>query len=138
MSEKQAQYYDYYWQTMRQDLPTPAITPLQKQLFSTYVTPETAVLDVGCGDGQHYGYFLASITSAYYGIDVSDVAVESACQNGIGEDFALFNTLPIISSLAARVVGWQRLKNWSTSLEFMARWWPSLYANHLFVVATRS
>ncbi len=235
---------------MREWLPNPSVSPRQRQLFMEFVKPETVVLDVGCGNGEHYGRFLASITPEYYGVDISDAAIEVAQSHGIrarqhnlqaplpfpnemfdiiiclevlehlfapdfvlgemhrvlkpgghiifsvpniahisnriravlggfspggtpetssrrpwadphirfftvrsikafvaeqnlrlldlhGEGFALFNTMPVLSPLAAHLVGWERLKAWSRPFEFLAKWWPSLCANHLFVILGR-
>lgn len=247
MSDENTRYYDDYWKQMREWLPHPAVSARQRQLFAAYVKPDSVVLDVGCGNGEHYGRDLATITPEYYGVDVSDVAVAAAQENGIrarqhnlqlplpfpdqmfdliiclevlehlfapdfvlaemgrvlqpgghiilsvpniahfsnriravlggfspggtpetssrrqwadphirfftvrsikafvaeqnlrlvqfqGENVALFNTVPVLSALAARVVGWERLKAWSRPFEPLATWWPSLFASHIFVV----
>lgn len=251
MSDKNRQYYNDYWETMREWLPNPAVTSRQRKLFAAFVKPEAVVLDVGCGNGDHYGRFLATITPTYYGVDISDIAVEVARSYGIcaqqhnlqaplpfpdemfdtviclevlehlftpdfvlgemrrvlkpgghiifsvpniahisnrvravlggfspggtpetssrrqwadphirfftvrslrkfvveqelrliqlhGESFALFNTMPILSPLAARVIGWKRLQTWSRPFEFLAERWPSLCASHIFIVAQRN
>ena len=35
-----------------------------------------------------------------------------------GEGFSLFSTFPVLSPLAARGVGWDRLERWSRRFEF--------------------
>lgn len=242
-------FYNDYWSERDKWMPNPSLTPLQRQLFTRLITRDTIVLDVGCGDGGHYGRELATIAREYHGLDVSPAAVETARQNGIraqqhdlaqpfpfndkvfdtvicievlehlfnpalalgemrrvlklngrillsvpntvhianrvrvllggfspggtpetssrrpwadphirfftarslrafvveqglrpshlyGEGFSLFSTFPFFSSIAARLLGWERLERWSQPFEFMARWYPSLCAGHLFAVAT--
>ena len=242
-------YYDRYWAPGGDWSPTPTLSPLKRNLLARFVAPNTCVLDVGCGDGGHYGRLLAAMASEYHGLDVSEIAVEAAKRSGIlaqqhdlqspfpytddsfdlvlcievlehvfeparallemgrvlrpgghillsvpnvahisnrirmllggfspggtpetsakrpwadphirfftarslatfvaaqdlllqemhGEGFSLFSTLPVFSSIAARLVGWQRLEHLSHPFEFMARWWPSLCAGHLLAVVT--
>ena len=40
------------------------------------------MLDVGCGDGAHYGRHFASIVKEYHGLDVSEAAVKAANKTG--------------------------------------------------------
>ncbi|HLF28877.1 MAG TPA: class I SAM-dependent methyltransferase [Anaerolineae bacterium] len=76
-------YYDDYWSRHTGWTPHPSLTTLKRKLFTRFVTPHTVVLDVGCGNGVHYGRDLASIAPEYYGLDISEVAVETAQRNGI-------------------------------------------------------
>jgi methionine biosynthesis protein MetW len=79
-----SQYYSGFWREHVDGwTPQAALTPLKWKLFSRFVTPETTVLDVGCGDGSHYGRWLASIAHEYHGLDISDAAVASARQYNI-------------------------------------------------------
>ncbi|MCS6910403.1 MAG: class I SAM-dependent methyltransferase [Anaerolineales bacterium] len=213
-----------------------------------YITPTSVALDVGCGDGAHYGRLLAGIAREYHGLEISEMAVQVAQQNGIiarqhdlltafpyadhsfdvvlcievmehlfepsfvlaemrrvlkpaghiiisvpniahfshriravlggfapggtpetssrrpwadphirfftvrslkaflaehdmqpvelhGEGLGLFSTLPVISRLASRFVGWERLERWSQPFEFLAHWYPSLLAGSILIVA---
>lgn len=242
-------YYNDYWTENPHWMPAAELSSLQRQLFLRLVKPESVVLDLGCGDGSHYGAALSQIARAYYGLDVSQVAVDKAGQNGIlaqchdlgqalpypdamfdtiicvevlehlfdpsftlsemkrmlkptgqiilsvpnivhlsnrvrvllggfspggtpetssrrqwadphirfftlrtlrafvaeqnlhirelyGEGFGIFSTFPVLSSLAARFVGWRRLESWSHPFEFLARWLPSLCAGHLIAIVT--
>lgn len=242
------EYYNDYWTERPGWTPHPFLTPLKRQLFTRLINEHTDVLDIGCGDGAHYGQALASIARSYHGLDVSEVAVEAALQHGIqaqchdlgnplpfpdgafdtviclevlehlfnpafvlgemrrvlkhtgrimlsvpnvahisnrvrvmlggfspggtpetssrrpwadphirffakrtmrwfieeqnlqllrlyGEGFSLLSTFPVVSPLAARLVGWNRLERWSQPFEFMARVWPSLCAGHLIAIA---
>ena len=243
-----ADYYHDYWAARDGWTPHPSLTPLKREIFSRFISRQTVALDVGCGDGAHYGRALAAFAREYHGLEISDVAVAVAQQHGIraqchnlqapfpfhaetfdtilcievlehlfdpafalgemrrvlkgdghiilsvpniahvsnrvraalggfspggtpetssrrpwgdphirfftvkslraliseqqlrlfelyGEGFSVFSTFPVLSSLAARAVGWERLERWSQPFEFMARWWPSLCAGHLIGVA---
>ena len=94
-NSKTTNYYNEYW--ARQDgwMPRVAISQLQQKIFADLITPASIVLDLGCGDGMHYGRVLAQTTLAYHGLDVSQVAVELACQSGIlARQHDLSNSLP--------------------------------------------
>lgn len=246
-----SRYYNDYWTKRDGWTPHPSLSPLKRKLFSRFVTPQMVVLDVGCGDGAHYGEWLATLARAYYGLDISDAALQVARQHNIraqchdlqssfpfpdetfdtvlcigvlehvlnpsytlgeirrvlkstgyailsvpniahlsnrirlalgkfspggtpetssrrpwadphirfftvsslrafvaeehlqlialyGEGFSLFSTLPIFSQLLVRLVGsWERLDRWSQPLEFMAHWYPSIFAGQLLAVVRR-
>ncbi|MCA1554138.1 MAG: methyltransferase domain-containing protein [Chloroflexi bacterium] len=250
MNTSTSEYYNHYWSPTEGWSPVATLSPLKRGLIHRIVRSGDAVLDVGCGDGAHYGRLLASTAGRLDGLDVSKVAVENAKPNGIaaqvhdlqsafpfedatynvvlcievlehvfdpalvvsemrrvlrpdglllvsvpnvahagnrlrmmlggfspggspdtssrrpwadphirfftvkslrsliteqhlhikelhGEGVSLFSTLPLVSSWAAKVVGWRRLERWSQSFEFLARVKPSLWAGHLIVVAGR-
>lgn len=241
-------YYDDYWTRREGWTPHPALSSLQRRIFAQSINERMTVLDVGCGDGEHYGRWLATVAEKYHGLDVSQTAVDAARQNGIlaerhdltsampfpdatfdvvicmevlehlfdpaytlgeivrllkpdgvvlmsvpniahfsnrirmllggfspggtpetssrrpwadphirfftmrsfrpfvaeqglkivrlyGEGFSIFNSLPVVSSLAARLFGWKRLERWSLLFEFMARLAPSLCAGNFIAVA---
>jgi methionine biosynthesis protein MetW len=244
------QFYNEYWSAREGWTPHPKLTLLKREVFTRLVTDQTIVLDVGCGDGAHYGKALASIARAYHGLEVSETAVAIAQRNGIlaqvhdlskpfpfadatfdrviclevvehlfdpafalaeisrvlkpdgcvilavpnivhisnrmrgllggfspggtpetasrrpwadphirfftlrslrqfvaeqgfritelyGESFALFSTFPVLSPLAARVIGWNWLERMSQPFEFLARLWPSLLAGNLTAILNR-
>jgi methionine biosynthesis protein MetW len=244
--------YDAYWSPQSHGwAPHPTLSPLLRNLLEQLISKESFVLDIGCGDGMHYGAEFARIAQAYYGVDASSVAVQAACRNGIqaqrhdleetlpfsdamfdcvvcievlehlidpafvlgeikrvlkpkgqvllavpniahignrirmllggfapggtpetssrrpwadphirfftlrsfsgfateqqmeivrldGEAFSIFTTLPVLSPLAERWLGWSRLEHWSKPFEFAARWYPSLCAGHLAMIARRA
>jgi len=70
------EYYNGYWTERPGWTPHPSVTPLKRRLVTRLVNEHTDVLDIGCGDGAHYGQALASIARSYRGLDVSQVAVE--------------------------------------------------------------
>jgi methionine biosynthesis protein MetW len=76
-------FYEAYWTPREGWTPQPQLTPFKRKLFERFITAQTTVLDVGCGDGAHYGRRLAALAQAYHGLDISDQAVAVAQQNGI-------------------------------------------------------
>ena len=76
-------YYNDYWAVSEGWTPHPSLSPLKRKILTRWITRQSSVLDVGCGDGAHYGRLLATIAHAYYGLDVSQVAVDVARQSGI-------------------------------------------------------
>jgi methionine biosynthesis protein MetW len=73
-------YYDSYWTQARTN-------PFRLQArfhdeLAAYVQPESRVLDFGCGDGSRYGRWLSERAESYFGLDVSEVAVERAVAAG--------------------------------------------------------
>jgi len=82
LTESQNKYYDSYWANTSWT-PTARLSPVLKSYFDSYVKSDYSVLDIGCGDGQHYGFMLASRVSQYFGLDVSSEALKIAAKQGI-------------------------------------------------------
>ena len=82
MPEPQNKYYDAYWAN-KSWTPTARLSPVLKGYFDGCVKSEDSLLDVGCGDGQHYAYILAQRVRQYTGLDVSLEALKIAAKQGI-------------------------------------------------------
>lgn len=80
--DRQNKYYDIYWAN-QEWRPAAYLSPVMKARLKHHLLSGHSVLDVGCGDGQHYGKFLASIVKSHIGLDVSSTALRSASQFGI-------------------------------------------------------
>ncbi len=76
-------FYDDYWASRDGWTPHPSLSPIKRQLLTRLITNQSVVLDVGCGDGTHYGKTFASVATTYYGLEVSSIAAEIAQRNGI-------------------------------------------------------
>ncbi len=76
-------FYDDYWAQHAGWSPHPSLTSLKRKLLIRFVTSQTLVLDVGCGDGSHYGGALAAVAQEYHGLEVSVQAVQAAQSKGI-------------------------------------------------------
>ncbi|MEM3399439.1 MAG: class I SAM-dependent methyltransferase [Candidatus Micrarchaeia archaeon] len=81
-------YYEYYWTAMK---PHCEITHAKKDAFT--LLKGKKVLDVGCGDGEHYGKALAK-ECQLYGIDISNEAVSIARKNGMDATVGEADNLP--------------------------------------------
>ncbi|MEW6685367.1 MAG: class I SAM-dependent methyltransferase [Candidatus Edwardsbacteria bacterium] len=76
-------YYDSYWEGEDGWFPVASLSEKLSKTFEKFVTDETTVLDIGCGDGEHYGKYLCRRAQKYFGVDISLEAVEKAKANGI-------------------------------------------------------
>ena len=74
------EYYNEYW-TESGFCPSGSDDPVLRELLTSHLPTGKRVLDVGCGDGLNAGKILTDIGD-YIGVDVSETAVEAACQNG--------------------------------------------------------
>lgn len=72
--------YDSYWrQGIGSWCPSETILKEERRQFLIKHVPSSArVLDIGCGDGGHYGKLLATLADTYNGVDVSSEAVAKA------------------------------------------------------------
>lgn len=75
-------YYDHYW-TNSEWKPVAKLSPVLKAQFDKYVLGKQTVIDVACGDGKHYGYYLASRVKKYIGIDICEGVLKTARDQGI-------------------------------------------------------
>ena len=76
------QYYDDYWKNLQHGDGW-QLHPVLRRAVEANVTKQTSVLDAACGDGRHYGAWLAGVAGAYHGIDVSPAALELARGRGL-------------------------------------------------------
>jgi SAM-dependent methyltransferase len=76
------EYYDKYWSPGGN---YPGGTPSRqlRRALEKAVSPESRVLDFGCGDGHSIGRWLGDRAKSYFGTDVSIVAVESCRELGL-------------------------------------------------------
>jgi methionine biosynthesis protein MetW len=81
VEETVGRYYDEYWGAELEPHYEPE--PTLSGLIFRELTPETRVLDVGCGTGRSYAPKLARLTGSYVGVDVSERAVEAARATGL-------------------------------------------------------
>lgn len=58
-------------------------SPKKLKLIEKYLQPDSVLLDVGCGDGSHYGKILVKKVKEYYGVDISKKAIRHAQKYGI-------------------------------------------------------
>lgn len=70
--------YNDYWQ-VRKPRPIPARAIVLSQLIGA----NSSILDIGCGDGEIFGYLKEHNNVNAVGMDISEVAVEKACQRGM-------------------------------------------------------
>jgi len=77
------QYYARYWTDGEGWTPEVTLHPAFAACFRRYLTPRTVLLDVGCGDGGHYGATVAKEVKTYHGLDVSPEAVRKARAGGL-------------------------------------------------------
>lgn len=84
MNEYQ-KYYNDYWQegSGRIQQPEQLINKYDKYVYDYYINSNTKVLDIGCGDGEAYAWYVAKKTKNYYGIDISFTTVNKATEKGI-------------------------------------------------------
>lgn len=85
MKQGIANYYERYWspegwQSESHDARFPERL---KDIIARRVTPESSVLDAGCGDGGKYGTWLAGICGEYQGVDIAETAVAIARERGL-------------------------------------------------------
>ena len=80
--KKTGEYYNQYWNS-NEWKPKPILSLKKRKGFNKFIDKDKVVLDVGCGDGEHYGKYILSLTKEYYGIDVSLSSVENAKKLGI-------------------------------------------------------
>jgi SAM-dependent methyltransferase len=74
-------YYNDYWSDDGYQ-PRGTPSPYLRELIDAYVSPGTKVLDVGCGDGGTIGTTLLERGCEYIGVDVSEVAISHAVDQG--------------------------------------------------------
>jgi len=92
----QAGYYDHYWSGTSGWRPPAGMDSDLACWLSYLVCPETAVIDIGCGDGSRYADYLISAGVKVHGLDVSNVAVLAARELGIEAQLAsLDRKLPV-------------------------------------------
>jgi SAM-dependent methyltransferase len=76
-------YYNQYWAGSTGWKPTDSLDAELAHWLKPLAKAATKVLDLGCGDGSRYGASLIAAGINLYGIDISDVAIESAQKVGI-------------------------------------------------------
>lgn len=75
-------YYDAYW-SEEGFAPAARVSPTMASVVEDHVSPDEAVLDVGCGDGRAWGAWLDARNRSYTGADVSTTAVDQARARGL-------------------------------------------------------
>lgn len=81
-NNSQNRYYDDYW-TNQDWHPSARLSQVLRTCFNKHLRSEYSVLDLGCGDGQHYGMVLSSITRSHIGLDISGEALKEASRSGL-------------------------------------------------------
>jgi ubiquinone/menaquinone biosynthesis C-methylase UbiE len=78
-------YYEECWATggVYTQVGHVPIDPAIHRLVEAFLWQDAYCLDVGCGDGQTAGTWLAGRTSHYVGVDISQNAVRRACERGL-------------------------------------------------------
>jgi methionine biosynthesis protein MetW len=79
----QDRYYDDYWSGVTGWTPTDTLGEDLKLWIDRLVERDQTILDVGCGDGTHYGGHLVKAGIDLYGVDISEVAVRSSQDQGL-------------------------------------------------------
>jgi len=74
--------YDNYWRGQEWQ-PTRDLSCVEQRLLRDLVGTESRVLDLGCGDGAHYGTYVQQRAAQYLGLDVSGEAVTQARSRGL-------------------------------------------------------
>jgi methionine biosynthesis protein MetW len=82
MSKPVREYYDRYW-SEEGFYPKGETRPDFGWLFERHISPDSRVLDIGCGDGGTAGVWAAKEGCAYVGVDVSANAVRDARARGL-------------------------------------------------------
>lgn len=84
MNEYQ-KYYNEYWKqgSGRIQPPNQIINKYDKSVYDNYINLNTKVLDIGCGDGEAYGWYVTQKTKNYYGIDISENVINKTKEKGI-------------------------------------------------------
>lgn len=75
-------YYERYW-TPEGVLPSGPMDQKLWDLLEAHVRPDSSCLDIGCGDGRTYGWWLGERAKQYLGLDISENAVARARQLGL-------------------------------------------------------
>jgi methionine biosynthesis protein MetW len=73
-------YYDPYW---ARGGPQNQLAADLHGLLARYASPDSACLDVGCGDGRAAGLWLDEHAGTYVGVDVAETAVAAARTLGL-------------------------------------------------------
>jgi methionine biosynthesis protein MetW len=90
-----ARYYDEYWSGSTGWSPPPGLDDDLRAWLDPLMVPGRKALDVGCGDGARYGARVHASGVEVHGVDISEVAVESARARGINARVAsLADPLP--------------------------------------------
>jgi len=78
-----ARYYDEYWSGSTGWSPPPGLDGDRRAWLDPLMVRGRKALDVGCGDGARYGARVHESGVEVHGVDISEVAVESARARGI-------------------------------------------------------
>jgi methionine biosynthesis protein MetW len=78
-----ARYYDEYWSGATGWSPPPGLDDDLRGWIDPLMVRGRKALDVGCGDGARYGERVRASGVEIHGVDISEVAVESARARGI-------------------------------------------------------
>jgi len=81
--QETARYYDEYWSGSTGWSPPPGLDDDLRAWIDPLMVPGRKALDVGCGDGARYGARVHASGVEVHGVDISEVAVESARARGI-------------------------------------------------------
>ena len=78
-------YRSKYWRSTGGWSPADVtdIDPRLAEIFRVHFQSEYNLLDVGCGNGGHYGRLLRSLIAQYWGVDISLDALQQAKSIGI-------------------------------------------------------
>jgi SAM-dependent methyltransferase len=68
-------YWESYWVKKPNELPTSFKKIIKKYKLLNNAN-EKVVLDVGCGNGQNYSKFIIPLVNEYYGLDLSQGAID--------------------------------------------------------------
>lgn len=80
---RSSDYYDDYWSGATSWKPSDPLDEELRGWLRKLARPGQVVLDVGCGDGSRYGEELVRAGVELHGLDVSQVAVDSARMRGV-------------------------------------------------------
>jgi len=81
--QETARYYDEYWSGSTGWSPPPGLDDDLRSWLDPLMVRGRKALDVGCGDGARYGARVRASGVDVHGVDISEVAVESARARGI-------------------------------------------------------
>ncbi|MBN1383306.1 MAG: class I SAM-dependent methyltransferase [Elusimicrobia bacterium] len=83
MSDRYDSFYRDYWKTTGWNPAVGRISKTIADVFNQYIDKSKKIIDLGCGDGTHYGRFVSQLAGSYIGLDVSGEAVKKAKENGL-------------------------------------------------------